>query len=75
VAIGAEQVRERRRRLYSRPAKVDCLQRCRLLDVIAAEAQLLADPGGGRLQAVAVERLVLEPPAPVLSPAGRGPYQ
>jgi hypothetical protein len=75
VAIGAEQVRERRRRLYSRRAKFDRLQRRRLLDLIAAEAQLLADTGGGRLQALAVERLVLESPAPVLSPAGRGPYQ
>ena len=75
IRVGAHQVRERRRRLNARPRQLDRLQRHRLLDLRGAEAELLAHTRRRRLELLAVERLVLEPPAPVLAPPGRRVYQ
>jgi hypothetical protein len=75
VGIGAAEVRKGRGRLDPRRRQLDRLERYRLLDLGGAEAQPLADVRRGRLELVAGQGLVLEAPAPVLSPAGRRVYQ
>ena len=75
IGVGVEQVGEGRRRLDPRRRQLDRLQRRRFLDLGGAKAELLADPRRRRLELFAGERLVLEAPAPVLTPAGRRVYQ
>ena len=75
VGVGAEQMGERPWRLDARRRQFDRLERHRLLDLRGPEPELLADPRRRRLELLAGERLVLEPPAPVLAPPGRRAYQ
>jgi hypothetical protein len=75
VAIGAEDLRELPRRLQSRLRKLDRLERNRLLDLGDLEAEPLVNRLGRCLERAAVGLLVLEPPAPMLAPAGGGLYQ
>jgi hypothetical protein len=75
IRIGAKQPSEGGRRLDPGLAKLDRIQRDRLLDLRGPEPELLADPGGRGLELPAAECLVLEPPAPMLAPAGGGLYQ
>jgi hypothetical protein len=75
VGIGSKDAGERRRRGDPRRRQLDRLQRDGLLDLIAAEPELLPDPGCGRFELRAGGLRVLEPPAPVLSPADGRVYQ
>ena len=75
VGVGAEQARERPRRLDPRGWQLDRLQRHRLLDRVGAEAELLADTRRRRLELGPRELPVLEPPAPVLAARDGGLYQ
>jgi hypothetical protein len=70
VRIGAEPAGECRRRLEPRGRQLDRVQRQRLLDLVAAEAEASANLVGGRRQSAAGELRALEPPAPVLAAAG-----
>jgi hypothetical protein len=75
VGIGSKDAGERRRRVDPRRRQLDRLQRDGLLDLIAAEPELLPDPGCGRFELRPGGLRVLEPPAPVLSPADGRVYQ
>ena len=72
VVVRGEEVLERGRRPDPRRRELDRLERHRLLDLLAAEPQLLANPGGRRLEPGAIGLPIGEPPTPVLSPAGIG---
>ena len=59
-----------------RPVVVVDLERLDgLLDLVASEPELLPDPGRGRFKLGSGRLAVLEPPAPVLAPAGGRLYQ
>jgi len=75
VRIGAKQGCERGWGLDPRGPQIDPLQRHRLLDLLASEPELLPDAGRGRFELGLGKLAVLEPPAPVLSPAGGRLYQ
>jgi hypothetical protein len=72
VAVLADDLGQRCRRLEPRLGQLDRLQRDRLLNPIAAEAEPLTDPRRRGLEVGAAERAVLVAPAPVLSPPGGG---
>jgi hypothetical protein len=75
VWIRAEQVGQRGRWLDPRRRQLDRLQGDRLLDLLAAEPELLPDPRRGGRELGPRGLAILEPPAPVLAPAGCRPYQ
>jgi hypothetical protein len=75
VGIGAEQLGDRGRRLDPRRRQLDRPERDRLLDLLAAEPELLANPRRGRLELRPCGLALLVPPAPVFAPAGSRLYQ
>ena len=75
VGIGTEQLGDRGRRLDPRRRQLDRPECDRLLDPIAAEPELLANPRSGCLQLRPCGLALLVPPAPVLAPAGSRLYQ
>ncbi len=76
MVVRGEEVLEGGRRLDPRRRELDRLERHRLGDLLAAEPELLANPGGRRLEPGAIRLPVGESPAPVLSRAGtRAGYQ
>jgi hypothetical protein len=75
VRVGSKHVGQRGRGLDPGAGQVDRVQRHRLLDLLAAEPELGRDPGRRRLELGRGRLAILEPPAPVLAPPGRGLYQ
>jgi hypothetical protein len=75
VGVGAEDLRQRGRRLQARRRQIDVGDPDRVLDVLGAEAQVRADSLRRLPQLLRGGLLVLVAPAPELAPPGRDRYQ